>query len=61
MSKITYEVSREEFLEIMGITLTEEQWVVVKTELEDALDYYFWEEVPRILNDLDEMMKEEDA
>lgn len=52
MEKIVFEISRAEIEDKIGKHLSDEDWSVVKDEAEDCLDYYFFDELPRIINEL---------
>ncbi len=58
-NKVDYTFTRQQVESIAGQSITDEQWLVMASELEDALDYYFSEEVPRLWSDIDSLVAED--
>ena len=52
-NEVSFTFNRYQIEQTTDRQLTDEQWKTVAEDLLDALDYYFWEEVPRILNEID--------
>ena len=58
-NKVTYTFTRQQVAEALGETLTDKQWEVMASELEDLIDYYFYDELPRVWADIDEMVAQD--
>lgn len=58
-NKVSYVFTRKNVSDIVGRPLTDKEWEVMSSEIEDALDYYFYDEVPRLFEDLDNMIAED--
>lgn len=57
-NKVDYTFTRLDVERIVGQAITDSQWTAMASELEDALDYYFTEEVPRLWSDIDTIVAE---
>ena len=51
-NEVSFTFNRYQIEQTTDRQLTDEQWKTVAEDLLDALDYYFWEEVPRSLDEL---------
>ena len=58
-NKVEYTFTKEQVELSVGQKLTDKQWEVMASELEDALDYYFWEEIPRLWEDIDSLVEQD--
>jgi PHD/YefM family antitoxin component YafN of YafNO toxin-antitoxin module len=58
-NKVDYTFTRHNVETIVGRAITDKEWEVMSSELEDALDFYFFEEVPRLFEDIDELVAED--
>jgi hypothetical protein len=52
-NKVDYTFTRADVERIVGQAITDKQWEVMASELEDALSYYFADETPRLWQDID--------
>jgi hypothetical protein len=53
MNEITFSITKDHLEHLLDRTFTDSQWSFLKDELEDCLDYYFYDELPRIINEMD--------
>ena len=53
MEKITFSVDKSYIESIVARTFTNDQWEAIADEMEDLLDYYFYDELPRVIAELD--------
>lgn len=53
MNEITFTVTKDHIEDLLGRVFTDSEWSFLKDELEDCLDYYFYDELPRVLADLE--------
>jgi hypothetical protein len=58
-NKVDYTFTRADVERIVGQAITDKQWEVMASELEDALDYYFNDETPRLWGDIDSIIAED--
>lgn len=58
-NKVDYTFTRQSVESSVGRTLTDKEWEVMASELEDALDYYFYDEIPRLFADLDFLVQQD--
>jgi hypothetical protein len=58
-NKVDYTFTRADVERIVGQAITDKQWEVMASELEDALDYYFNDEIPRLWGDIDSIIAED--
>lgn len=49
MEKITFTVSQADLESFLNRKFTDKQFAGIKEEMEDCLDYYFYDELPRVL------------
>ena len=59
-NKVVFQVSREEVVAMVGRVLTDREWEVMASEIEDFLEYYTNDEVPRLFGDIDHLVAEDD-
>ena len=52
-NEVSFTFNRYQIEQTFDRQLTDEEWKGVAEDLLDALDYYFWEEVPRVVNEID--------
>jgi hypothetical protein len=53
MENITLTVDKDYLEQLLDRKFTDTQWVTLKEEMEDALNFYFDDELPRILDELE--------
>lgn len=58
-NKVDYTFTRSQVEGIVGKPITDKQWEVMASELEDALDYYFNDETPRLWGDIDYLVEQD--
>jgi hypothetical protein len=58
-NKVDYTFTRAGVEKIVGKSITDKQWEVMASELEDALDYYFNDETPRLWQDIDYLVEQD--
>ena len=58
-NKAEYTFTQEQVELAVGQEITDKQWEVMASELEDALDYYFWEEIPRLWADIETLVEQD--
>ena len=58
-NKVDYTFTKAEVELSVGQNITDKQWEVMASELEDALNYYFWEEIPRVWAEIDNLVEED--
>ena len=58
-NKAEYTFTKEHVELAVGQEITDKQWEVMASELEDALDYYFWEEIPRLWADIETLVEQD--
>jgi hypothetical protein len=58
-NKVDYTFYRTDVERMAGRSLTDEEWEVMSGEIEYALDYYFNEDTPRLLEDIDSIVAED--
>ena len=57
-NKVDYTFTRADVELAVGQAITDEQWEALASELEDALNYYFYEEIPRLWADIDVIVED---
>ena len=58
-NKVDYTFTRKEVENLVGQAMTDKQWEVMASELEEALDYYLKDEATRLWEDIDSIVKED--
>lgn len=58
-NKVDYTFTRADVELAVGQSITDKQWEVMASELEDALNYYFYDEIPRLWADIDSLVEED--
>ncbi len=58
-NKVDYTFTREQVENSVGKSLTDKQWEVMASELEDALNYYLYDEITRIWEDIDYLVEQD--
>ena len=58
-NKAEYTFTKEQVELAVGQEITDKQWEVMASELEDALNYYFWEEIPRLWADIETLVEQD--
>ena len=58
-NKVDYTFTREQVSNAVGRILTDKEWEIMASELEDLIDYYFYDELPRVWADIDEMVAQD--
>lgn len=59
-NKVAYTFTRQEVESVIGKTLTDKEWEIMASALEDSLDTFFGEEVISLYEDIDQMIIEYD-
>jgi hypothetical protein len=58
-NKVDYTFTRKQVSDAVGRELTDKEWEVMASELEDAIDYYFYDEIPRLFTDIDYLVEQD--
>lgn len=58
--KVVFEVTRSQVESIVGSSLADNQWRAMSVEIADLLDYYTKDEVPRLFDDIDSILAEQE-
>jgi len=58
-NKVDYTFTRADVENVVGQSITDKQWEVMASELEDALSYYISDEIPRIWEDIDYIVEQD--
>ena len=58
-NKVDYTFYRDTVETHAGRPITDKEWEVISSELEDALDYYFGEELVRLWQDIDQLVEDD--
>jgi hypothetical protein len=58
-NKVDYTFTRADVEQKVGQAITDKQWEIMASELEDALGYYFNDEIPRIWEDIDYLIEQD--
>jgi hypothetical protein len=58
-NKVDYTVHRSEVDRLLGITITDEQWEVMSSEIESFIAYAIWQEMGNIWEELPNTMEED--
>lgn len=59
-NKVDYTFYRVDVERMAGRSLTDKEWEVLSSEIEYALDYYFNEDTPRLIEDIDYLVSEDE-
>jgi len=59
-NKVVFEVHRTDVGSMVGRELTDLEWKVMASEIEDFLSHYTSEEVPRLFEDIDYLVAEDE-
>ena len=58
-NKVDYTVTREEVGNYFSRTFTDKEWEVLASEIENIFYHYLWEDLPGIIEDLPNIVKED--
>ncbi len=58
-NKVDYTFTRAQVENSVGQPLTDKQWEVMASDLEDALNYYLYDEITRIWEDIDYLVEQD--